>query len=164
MNLQSAELLATNLMQQHGLHDQGWGFRFDRSVTRLGYCNYRDRIISLGQHATLANDEAAVRLTILHEIAHALVCGIEKGHGPLWKAKCLAIGGNGQRLGHIAVKAPHKYHLYCMDCNYIWKYYRKPKLGPCYIHKCAKLLERIGYVQGQPWHPVASNLKVEEWM
>jgi hypothetical protein len=159
MNLPQAEDLVVGLMRQYGLFGQGWSFRFDRAVCRLGYCNYGKKRISLGQHATLVNDEVAVRLTILHEIAHAL-CGYGEGHGPVWEAKCLEIGGNGKRCGVITVKAPHKYQMYCVDCNYIWKYYRKPKLGPCYIHKCAKLLQRIGYTYDKPWVPVPSNLRV----
>jgi predicted SprT family Zn-dependent metalloprotease len=163
MNLQRAEFLATELMRQHGLWDQRWSFKFDRSLTRLGYCNYRKRVISLGQHATLANDEVAVRNTILHEIAHAL-CGYGEGHGSVWKAKCLEIGGNGQRLGHIAAKAPHKYQISCNDCKVTWKYYRKPNrwiTHPNAVHKCSALLQRIGYTPDKPWTLVPSNLKVE---
>lgn len=160
MNLKQAESLATELMRQHGLWEQQWSFKFDRSVRRLGQCNHRKKIISLGQYATLVNDEVQVRNTIIHEIAHAL-CGSGEGHGLIWKAKCLAIGGNGERLGNIAVKAPHKYQMSCNDCNHIWKYYRKPRINSCDIHKCDALLERIGYIQGQPWQPVKSNLFVE---
>ena len=163
MNLPQAENLACSLIAEHGLFGQGWSFRFDRSLTRLGLCSHRKRTISLGQHATLANDEIAVRNTILHEIAHALV-GPNEGHGPIWKAKCLEIGGDGKRLGNISVKAPHKYQMYCLDCSYTWKYYRKPKVGPCYIHKCEKLLQRIGYTPDRSWVPVSSNLKVEVLM
>jgi hypothetical protein len=160
MNLAKALDLMFDLMRQHGVYDQDWRPTFDRSVRRLGNCNYGKKIISLSQHATLVNDEAAVRLTILHEIAHAL-CGFHEGHGPVWKAKCLEIGGDGKRCGNIAVKAPHKYQMWCEDCRYTWKYYRRPKVGPCYIHKCQALLQRIGYTSDKPWVPVPSNLKVE---
>jgi hypothetical protein len=160
MILHQAENLVLDLMYQHGLTQQGWRFKFDNAVRRLGQCKHAKRIITLARHATLVNDSTAVKKTILHEIAHAL-CGFHEGHGPVWKAKCLEIGGDGQRLGNIAVRAPHKYKLFCVDCTYTWKYYRKPKLGPCYIHKCAALLKRIGYIYGQPWVPVSSNLKME---
>lgn len=160
MNLFSAEELAISLMTRHGLIWANWKFKFDRSVKRLGLCKHKEKIISLGQHATLVNDETAVRNTILHEIAHALV-GSWEGHGPVWKAKAKEIGCNGDRLGNIAIKAPYKYQLSCNDCGYIWHYYRKPTLGPCYIHKCKKLLARIGFVTGQPWKPVNSNLFLE---
>lgn len=163
MNLNFAEEMAVTELEYHGLRHQGWSFRFDRSVNRLGYCNYRKKVISLSQHATLANDETSVRNTILHEIAHAL-CGFLAGHGPTWKAKCLEIGGNGQRLGSIATKAPHKYQLHCLDCQHTWKYYRRPKVGLCHIHKCEKLLQRIGYTPDKPWVPVSSNLQMEVLM
>lgn len=160
MILSRAEDLASELMRQYGLLEQGWGFRFDRAIRRLGYCNYRKHYISLAQHATLVNPEIQVRNTILHEIAHAL-CGHGEGHGPIWKAKCIEIGGNGQRLGEIQIKAPFKYQLYCLDCKHIWKYYRKPKLGPYDIHKCSELLKRIGYVSNTHWVSIPSNLKRE---
>jgi hypothetical protein len=158
MNLSRAEMFAWDLMGYHGLY--GWDFKFDHSITRLGFCQYRNLTISLSKHATSVNSEIQVLNTLLHEIAHAL-CGYGEGHGPMWKAKALEIGCDGNRLGHIAVKAPHKYQMSCLDCSYTWKYYRKPKLGPCYIHKCQKLLQRIGYTSDKPWVPVSSNLKVE---
>jgi hypothetical protein len=158
MNLQRAEMLMSDLMKYYGLTD--WTFTFDRSLTRLGYCQHKIKAISLGKHATLVNSEVEVLNTAMHEIAHALV-GSRHGHDAIWKAKTKEIGCTGERLGHIAVKAPHKYQMYCTDCNYIWKYYRKPTLGPCYIHKCSALLTRIGYTPDKPWVPVSSNLKVE---
>ena len=160
MNLNVATNLALDLIYQHGLTQQGWRLKFDRSVRRLGQCKYGKKIISLGQYATSVNDEATVRNTILHEIAHALV-GYGEGHGPFWKEKAIEIGCDGKRCGVIAVKAPHKYKMHCLDCRYTWEYYRKPKIGSFYIHKCATLLARIGYQSGQPWRLVPSNLQVE---
>ena len=160
MNLNRAQDLALDLMYQHGITQQGWRFKFDRAVRRIGACHHRTKRISLSQYATSVNDEVAVRNTILHEIAHA-ICGFSEGHGPVWKAKCLEIGGDGNRLGSIAVRAPHKWQIKCSDCGYIWKRYRRPHIGFCHIHKCQKLLQRIGYVPTQPWRPVESNLRVE---
>jgi predicted SprT family Zn-dependent metalloprotease len=149
-------------MNQHGLREQLWSFQFDRSVSRLGLCSHRKKTISLGTHATLVNDELAVRNTILHEIAHALV-GVNHNHDAVWKAKAREIGCTGERLGNIAIKASPKYRLKCLDCQVSWAYYRKPKrwLHPNAVHKCPALLQRIGYTSDKPWMPVPSNLQLE---
>jgi len=159
MNLKRAEMFALDLFKYYGLSD--WTFTFDRSITRLGYCQHKIKTISLGKHATEVNSEEQVLNTLMHEIAHALVGG-RHGHDNVWKVKAKEIGCTGDRLGNIAVKAPHKYLMYCVDCQKeLKRYYRKPKLGECWIHKCSALLKRIGHTYGQPWVPVASNLKVE---
>lgn len=160
MNLHKAEFMATELMREHGLFDLRWSFKFDRSLTRLGYCQHRIKTISLSRHATLVNDEATVRNTCLHEIAHSLV-GPQHGHDAVWRAKAKEIGCTGDRLGHIAVKAPYQYFLSCNDCgNLLRSYYRRPNLHPSSIHKCSSLIKRIGYVHGQPWAPVKTNLRL----
>ena len=75
-------------MARHGLGD--WTFQFDRAKRRFGACNYTTRTISLSRTLTRLNDDAAVRETLLHEIAHALTPGA--GHGPAWQVKCLEFG------------------------------------------------------------------------
>jgi len=66
----AARILAVTLMQQHGL--VGWTFKFDHARRRFGCCNFTRRTISLSRPLTFLNDDAEVRDTILHEIAHAL--------------------------------------------------------------------------------------------
>ena len=71
MNLNDAQSLAADLMQQHKLPRE-WSFGFDRSKVRFGKCDYGKKRISLSRHLVEANGIAVVRETILHEIAHAL--------------------------------------------------------------------------------------------
>lgn len=90
-------------MNQHGLGH--WLFRFDRRATvRLGLCSYRTKTISLSEKVILLTDEATVRNTILHEIAHALV-GPGHGHDSVWRRKALSIGCTGDRCHSVDVYA-----------------------------------------------------------
>ncbi|GIG28286.1 SprT-like domain-containing protein [Cellulomonas marina] len=89
MELDRARRLAQELMRAHGL--VGWTFAFDRASTRAGMCRFTDRRISLSRPVTLQLDEAHVRDTVLHEIAHALV-GPRHAHDAVWKATAQRIG------------------------------------------------------------------------
>lgn len=93
MELRAAERLARELMSQHGL--AGWSFAWDRARRRFGTCSVERRRITLSAYLTHLNDEAHVRDTILHEIAHALAPG--DGHGARWKAACRRIGATPER-------------------------------------------------------------------
>lgn len=73
MDVTTAATLAETLMAQHGLTATGWTFQIDRATTRLGLCQYGPRIISLGGAYVESAEAAAVRDTLLHEVAHALV-------------------------------------------------------------------------------------------
>lgn len=121
MNTNQAASLARELMNQHGLED--WQFGYDRATSRAGMCNYGRRRISLSRLITETCDEAEVRNTILHEIAHAL-SGPGAGHGPRWRAQFMAIGGNGARSLHAndelrkAIKATAKYRTTCEHCGH----------------------------------------------
>lgn len=93
MNLPEVRHLATTLMREHGL--ERWSFRFDRAKTRAGQCRYDRREISLSAPLMRALEEAEVRETILHEIAHALA-GPAAGHGSRWRAVAQRIGAAGE--------------------------------------------------------------------
>ena len=94
MDLDRAARLARELMDGHGLTT--WTFAFDRARVRAGACHFGDRRISLSRVLTAAHDEAQVRETVLHEIAHALV-GPRHGHDAVWRARARAIGATGER-------------------------------------------------------------------
>lgn len=100
MDKNKAHALALDLMSQHGLTALGWKFKFDRAVKRVGLCTYSTKTISISA-ALLPNlTEHQVRMTLLHEIAHAH-CGPRAGHGPVWRRMCLAIGGDGKRCAAL---------------------------------------------------------------
>ncbi|MDO5504398.1 MAG: SprT-like domain-containing protein [Actinomycetia bacterium] len=94
MRTSAALRLARELMNAHGLHD--WSVGLDRAKTRAGATRFALRRITLSAPLTRAHDEAMVRDTILHEIAHALV-GPSHGHDRVWKAKAREIGTSDAR-------------------------------------------------------------------
>ena len=126
MDLIKAQTLANQLIQEHGLKQHGWIFRFDNARRRFGCCKYRPRIITLSKYLTQLNDESKVKDTILHEIAHALTPG--HGHDRVWRAKAIQIGCNGQRCySSRTVATPEsKYIAHCSGCNHVHKKHRKP--------------------------------------
>lgn len=130
MNLNQAQKLALDLMKHHGLIDSGWKFKFDRALRCLGGTRYNrltgERRITLSTYNTATREEAAVRNTILHEIAHALV-GAGMGHGLVWYTKAREIGCDGKRCGAVDNPAPAKYVAKCKLCSHEFKYYRKPR-------------------------------------
>ncbi len=80
---------ARQLMDEHGLAD--WTLAFVESRRRLGDCNFRERVIRITRAHALDDDDAQIRDTVLHEIAHA-IAGPEAGHGPLWKVAARRLG------------------------------------------------------------------------
>lgn len=94
MDLDEAGRLGRRLIAEHGLH--GWTLVFDRAKQRAGICRYHRKQIGLSAPLTALHEEAEVRDTILHEIAHALV-GPAHGHDAVWRATARRIGCSGQR-------------------------------------------------------------------
>jgi len=89
MELHAVEALARTLMDEHGI--VSWTFAFDRGTRRMGLCSFTNRRISVSRHYAKHADEAHVRDTLLHEIAHVLA-GPAAKHGPVWKAVARRIG------------------------------------------------------------------------
>lgn len=129
MDLPSAAKLADDLMQTHGL--TGWSFGFNRAKRQLGVCRFAAKRIELSAHFVSANDEAAVRDTLLHEIAHALA-GREAGHGPRWKAICAELGCKPERLDHEAVMPEGRWRAKCPSCSEAFHRHRRPMRGRTY--------------------------------
>ena len=98
MDVMAAYVMGRQLMEQHALDD--WTLVLDRAKTRAGACRPARREIALSAPLTRLHDEAEVRDTLLHEIAHALV-GARHGHDAVWQAKALEIGCSGQRCTSI---------------------------------------------------------------
>lgn len=126
MNTAEARSLALSLIAEHGLSD--WHFAFNRRRRAFGLCDYSHRTIYLSAVLTDLNDEAQVRDTILHEIAHALA-GHEAGHGPKWQKIAAEIGAKPRRCFDAAeVRQPSaRYELHCPNCRAAMTRYRKPK-------------------------------------
>jgi hypothetical protein len=65
----------------------------------MAYANH----IELNENYLLTQDKEKLKITLLHELAHVAEyrsTGI-MGHGPLWHAICLYIGGNGDSRGDL---------------------------------------------------------------
>jgi hypothetical protein len=94
MDVQQALAMGRRLVREHGL--EGWQVVADGAKTRAGVCRFGRRQIGISAPLTALHDEAEVRDTLLHEIAHALV-GPEHGHDAVWRARAVAIGCSGER-------------------------------------------------------------------
>lgn len=103
MNRHSAERLARQLMNEHGL--VGWSFGWNTRKKGCGLCIHTRREIQLSAHYVAMNPEDNVRDTILHEIAHALVGG-NHGHDRVWRAKAISIGCSGERCADESTEMP----------------------------------------------------------
>ena len=141
MHPHDAKLLARRLMIEHGLSD--WEFQFDHARRRFGCCFFGRKVISLSRPLTLLNDEAEVRDTILHEIAHALAPG--DGHGRIWRAVCRRIGAKPSRcyddkFVRSPARAAAKYVLGCKTCNW-WVARRRLRRAQLICAKCFTRLE-----------------------
>ena len=137
MNLAHAQQLAESLMAQHRLTAKGWSFEFDTAKRRFGCCNFSNKVISLSAPLTNANEEAQVKDTILHEIAHALV-GSGHGHDSVWKAKCREIGCKDERCysDKDTVLIAGKYRAVCGGCGKEHSRHKRPLKGRRFACLC----------------------------
>jgi predicted SprT family Zn-dependent metalloprotease len=94
MDLGDAFALAEHLLERHGLAD--WRVEYDGAKRRAGLCRFEPLVLGLSAPLTALHDEAEVRETILHEIAHALA-GPRHGHDEAWRADARSIGCTGDR-------------------------------------------------------------------
>lgn len=96
-----------------------YAFKFDNATRRFGMCDHTAKTISLSRKLVELNNWDIVRLTILHEVAHAIV-GHKHGHDDIWKSKCLEIGGDGKTLCDMRnINVPTlRYVAVCYACGY----------------------------------------------
>ncbi len=153
MNPSAAHSLALQLMVQHGLSN--WSFGFNRRKRTLGLCWYQRQRIELSLHFTLANDEASVHDTILHEIAHALA-GQKAGHGPRWKALCIQLGCTPERCDRTAAMPQGRWYAACPNCGHQYNRHRRPRRNRLYACRtCGPSKGRIIFaLRTQPAPPV----------
>ena len=138
MEIAQAETIAYDLMRLHNLLPK-WTLTFDRSKVCFGKCYYSRRQISLSRYLVELNDEAEVRDTILHEIAHALAPR-GAGHGPKWQAVAVAIGCNGMRCYGAEVRRPKpKYKGTCPGCKLVIYRHRRTDVA---CAKCSPIFDR----------------------
>jgi len=87
--------LAHQLMQEFGLTEQGWIFRFSSKKTIMGTCIHNEKVIEFSKWYVESHPDE-VEDTLRHEIAHALV-GANHGHDYVWRRKCIEVGARPER-------------------------------------------------------------------
>lgn len=122
---------ARRLMTEHGLDE--WGLRLSRATRTAGTCSHLQKVISLSGPLFALWTEDECRLTILHEIAHALTPG--HGHDRVWQLKCIEIGGDGKRC-YSGEKNPIALAKYIGSCPGGHKHTKARK--PTRVSTCAK--------------------------
>ena len=122
-----AQQEAIRLLNEKGLTQKGWGFKWDNAKTRLGSCSYFKKAITLSRSFVQLNEKEDVFNTIKHEVAHALVDpGVH--HGYLWKIEAKKLGLlNPQRLNKTAKIAKGKYIATC-SCGIQHRMYRRSRI------------------------------------
>jgi predicted SprT family Zn-dependent metalloprotease len=137
--------LARDLMRKHKLN--GWSFGFNQAKRNLGVCKYEQKCIELSVHFVMANDKAAVRDTILHEIAHAMA-GREAGHGSKWKSICREIGAKPERCDTEAAMPRGQWQAVCPGCQREHHRHRRPLRDRRYA--CRRCGPKIGTLKFSP--------------
>lgn len=97
MNITEAHRMLREELDKHELYHvtTKMNGRLTSVFGRYRYSRLGHKSIELSTKLVQINDVERVRLTILHEVAHALTEG--HGHDAVWKAKLLEIGGDGKR-------------------------------------------------------------------
>ena len=155
MNLNEARERAIKLMEENGLisewplakpplpeirrmpmswHQKNWTLDFDKARRRLGCAKINPKVITLSRAFVEANEWDKVRLTVLHEIAHALTP--YHSHDAVWRRKCIEIGGDGSRTAanRGVVSPEHRYIGTCPnghEANRMRIPKRKQSCGVC---------------------------------
>jgi predicted SprT family Zn-dependent metalloprotease len=122
-------------------HLLDWKLRLDRSVKRFGQTRYHSKEISLSRILIALNTWECVKMTVLHEIAHAL-CDWNVGHSNKWREACLAIGGDGRATydtvsngeRRTVIVPEYRYHFICYNHGLLCKVVRRPQNN----HLCRK--------------------------
>jgi len=131
MTINEAAVLSTELLHVHDVLSL-WKVSFNKRKGSFGLCSYKKKEIQLSSIMVPVMTDEAIRMTILHEIAHALTLG--HGHDYVWTRKCIELGGDGKRVGEsdkyeggkegrtMHQQAISKYTLSCPCCGE--KYYK----------------------------------------
>jgi len=131
MNKLQAHKLLREMMDEHKLTEVQavMNPHLTSAFGRYGHSMLYGRKIELSTKLVEINDEDRVRLTILHEIAHALTEGHH--HDTVWQAKLLEIGGDGKRCyssndtNTVERKPRTLYQAFCQEHGNRGRTYRR---------------------------------------
>ncbi len=128
MNLSDAERMAHDLMIEH-IPWLGYRFAWMDSKTINGYCSYSKKEIRLSRFLTARRSIEAVRVTVIHEIAHALTPGAH--HGKRWRAQMRALGIHNPQTrspDRVDISDAYRWKGVCPRCGYVLRMIRKPRV------------------------------------
>lgn len=130
MNVSEARITTRNLLDEHGLTEQGWTIEFMNGKRLLGQCRYRNKTIRLSRWLCRLGNDSEVIDTILHEVAHAIV-GPGHKHDFVWKQKAMQLGAHPRACqNNMSYSVPHKYEIVCSWCGgIVQKRHRRMNLG-----------------------------------
>lgn len=148
MKLEEAQSLAAELMERYWFKLDGWKLDFDNAKRRCGCTKFDTKTITLSRHFVRLNGEAAVRETILHEIAHA-IAGQEgdRGHGQIWKYYAREIGAKPERCATDVVMPEGSVEGVCATgCTARHNRHRMPPKRLLNAYQCTRCSERVTWV------------------
>jgi predicted SprT family Zn-dependent metalloprotease len=160
VDVRDALVMARELVAEHGL--DGWTVVLDRAKTRAGVCRADRREIGLSGPLTALHEEAEVRDTVLHEIAHALV-GPRHGHDAVWRATARRIGCSAERTSS-APRPPGPWTGTCPAGHTATRHRRPTRVVAC--ARCGPGFDPANVVswsfQGRPVPPSALPASYQE--
>lgn len=128
--------LARDLVYQH--LGQAWSVTTNNSMTTLGICRHNSKSIGLSTHLLDNNGWEVVKQTVVHEIAHALV-GYHAHHNSIWRAKCIALGGDGKTCSEASdARMPYPWLAECFFCSKATPLLSKPRTRVLVCRQCRK--------------------------
>lgn len=133
-SLAEADRMGRELIRHHtgtGELKPGWEFGFNLNRVRGAVCWFDGRRIEVSVSYCHRETPARVKITIIHEITHAIV-GHDHGHDPIWTATNLRLGGDGKRC-HEVEHTPPRWVGLC-GCGKNWQRHRlsrRLRLGIC---------------------------------
>lgn len=116
MDQAAGTAVARALLDGHGLHS--WTIRWTDAQRSFGTCHHATTTIRLSWPIARLNGPEQLRLTVLHEVAHARA-GPGAGHCPAWRAECRQLGIPADRCldARVAVP-PGRWTGTCRRCGF----------------------------------------------
>ncbi|AWY05219.1 SprT-like protease [Gordonia phage Margaret] len=130
--------IARQMLDDHGF--QSWSVRLDNATKRAGGCSYGGRYLTFSRKLMGVRSYDDTRMTIIHELAHALTPGHH--HDAVWRAKDIELGGRGTRCfdASEALQQLGKFVATCSACDQKFYRQRRPQAGRTHWCKCQSYL------------------------